>query len=401
MLPCCQTRGCWKRRVQKIGDGRRDYDKSLCKQPHREDGRDRVPKCMDMIQTDHVTEALMSYYEDGTLKPISETTGKYQQPPTAATPLPTQTPRKPVERGEVYGRPPIRPIGEPAIIRPTERIATGQADPPGAKPPAIPATPQDRPVGADLSVPRAFDSPAIGGKVTICMLMFGEDHSLHRRLFTSVCRTVPNTRVELRVACNQVSLDTTNMLNTFPLRKVYQDNGRRRKAGAMRDIFYDEDDPIDTNWIVWLDDTAFAKDPGWLSCLVETIANQKAESKVGLVGLKVRYAMQNHRGQDPRDWFARAPWFTGKNFRNKLGRDAPNGDQIHLVHSNFFAISRKLTQAAVIPDKRIEQSGSAICLGEQAHQLGFRTKQFNEGYRYVQVTHTQAKRGLHEKYPWE
>jgi len=207
--------------------------------------------------------------------------------------------------------------------------------------------------------------------------------------------------VELRIACNQVPLDTTNMLNTFPTRKIYKDSGQRRKAQAMRDIFYDQDDPIDTRWVVWLDDIAFAKDPTWLNCLVEAISNQKPGDDVGLVGLKVRYELAGRRGRDPRDWFGRAAWFAGKDFRNKLGRNAPNGDQIHLVHGNFFAISRRLLQATTIPDERISQSGTAICIGEQAHQLGFRTKQFNTDYQYVQVTHTKVKRGLHEKYPWE
>lgn len=72
LLPCCKTRGCWKRRVQKLNDGRTEYDKSICKMPFREEGRPAVPKCMDLIKTDHVVEAVMSYYEDGILPPPQE-----------------------------------------------------------------------------------------------------------------------------------------------------------------------------------------------------------------------------------------------------------------------------------------------------------------------------------------
>lgn len=326
------------------------------------------------------------------MKAIGKPTGKYR--------LPSQQPEdkrggEKLERDALYGPPPGKYTPEPTLIRQTERIKTGQASA-RVQPPEPP-----RPEPTQAQPAAAYDSAAVGGKLTICMLMFGEDHKLHRRLFNSVCRTVPAARAELRVACNQVSLDTLNMLGTYPLRKIYKDHKRRRKGGAMRDIFYDREDPIDTQWVVWFDDIAFAKDPAWLNALTEAIAAQKPNANVGLIGTKVRYELKNHRGKDPRDWFGRATWFTGKNFRNKLGKDAPNGDQIHLVHGNFFAISRRLIQATTLPDERISQSGTSICIGEQAHQLGFHTKQFNTDYRYVQVTHAQTKRGLSEKYPWE
>jgi hypothetical protein len=70
LLPCCQNSGCWLRRVEKIKDGREDYNKSLCKRPIQLPGRRAVPECMDMIQTSHVVEAVMSYYEDGTMPPL-------------------------------------------------------------------------------------------------------------------------------------------------------------------------------------------------------------------------------------------------------------------------------------------------------------------------------------------
>jgi hypothetical protein len=73
-LPCCKTNGCWKRRTVKLNDGMKEpggkrlMDESLCKNPTVVDGQD-LPKCHEMIQTDHIVEAAMSYYEDGTLTP--------------------------------------------------------------------------------------------------------------------------------------------------------------------------------------------------------------------------------------------------------------------------------------------------------------------------------------------
>ena len=96
--------------------------------------------------------------------------------------------RAPVTREDTYGPPASPSIAEPEIIRPTERISTGQASPPAGNNTATatkdPATPTE-----------SFESPNVGGKITICMGMFGEDHKLHRRLFTSVCGTVHSARI--------------------------------------------------------------------------------------------------------------------------------------------------------------------------------------------------------------
>jgi len=69
LLSCCTDRGCWLRRTEKLHDGHADYDKSLCLKPVRaSDGV--TPACMDLISPAHVCEAVMSYYEDGTLPPL-------------------------------------------------------------------------------------------------------------------------------------------------------------------------------------------------------------------------------------------------------------------------------------------------------------------------------------------
>ena len=66
LLDCCAAKGCWRNKVVKISK-----DNSLChKLARREPGAQPLPECMNMITTDHVVEAVMSYYEDGTLPPI-------------------------------------------------------------------------------------------------------------------------------------------------------------------------------------------------------------------------------------------------------------------------------------------------------------------------------------------
>lgn len=66
LLDCCEKHGCWKRKVIKTGE-----EDQVCKRPvFRELGSQIIPECLDMITVDHVVEAVMSYYEDGTLPPI-------------------------------------------------------------------------------------------------------------------------------------------------------------------------------------------------------------------------------------------------------------------------------------------------------------------------------------------
>lgn len=66
MLECCARSGCHKNKVVKI-----NADKRLCTMlaPGRT-GLSALPMCMYMITVDHVVNAVLSYYEDGTLPPI-------------------------------------------------------------------------------------------------------------------------------------------------------------------------------------------------------------------------------------------------------------------------------------------------------------------------------------------
>lgn len=67
LLDCCQKGGCWLQRVERLNDGYRRAESSLCKRPLTTPDGIAVAECMSMISSDLVAEAVMSYYEDGTL----------------------------------------------------------------------------------------------------------------------------------------------------------------------------------------------------------------------------------------------------------------------------------------------------------------------------------------------
>ncbi|TXH12277.1 MAG: hypothetical protein E6R03_13230 [Hyphomicrobiaceae bacterium] len=95
LLQCCQNHGCWKNKVVAINS-----DKSLCYHPVQRPEQ-TVPLCLDMISETHVLEAVMKYYTDQTLPPISQSP---QSQPTAVTQAPAAAPTPPPAAPEVVPR---------------------------------------------------------------------------------------------------------------------------------------------------------------------------------------------------------------------------------------------------------------------------------------------------------
>ncbi len=60
MLFCCKKSGCWKSRVEKLGDGSL-HDNSICRCPVISKSGQKIPKCMDMIEVDEVIQAIKMY----------------------------------------------------------------------------------------------------------------------------------------------------------------------------------------------------------------------------------------------------------------------------------------------------------------------------------------------------
>lgn len=59
-LPCCQNGGCWKSRVEPLGDGDAK-DRSLCERPVALPGGRKLPRCLDMIAAEDVIRAVEQY----------------------------------------------------------------------------------------------------------------------------------------------------------------------------------------------------------------------------------------------------------------------------------------------------------------------------------------------------
>jgi ADP-heptose:LPS heptosyltransferase len=70
-LPCCDNGGCWKSRVEPLGDGD-EKDASLCLRPVTLASGRKLPECLDMITADDVIRAVETYLKfESEPKPIN------------------------------------------------------------------------------------------------------------------------------------------------------------------------------------------------------------------------------------------------------------------------------------------------------------------------------------------
>lgn len=79
MLPCCFSAPCWLNKSEKTSK-----DKSVCKDSSVTASGQHLPKCQDMITTEKVIEACLSYYLDGTLEPTPEMRSLFFSPQAPA-----------------------------------------------------------------------------------------------------------------------------------------------------------------------------------------------------------------------------------------------------------------------------------------------------------------------------
>jgi hypothetical protein len=323
--------------------------------------------------------------------PIAKDAQEPAQEPVAA-PVATKEVEMPAETedGDFFGPP------EPEFARVTE-TQTAKAKKKQEK--AAKQVEQVRPlVHPNRNSLQILDKPAVGGKVTICVLCFGDHHQLHRRCLTSIVETVPPSRMDLRVATNQVCLDTKNYLNTLPITHVYENNKVRRKYQAMREMFHDPERPITSKWVLWFDDDSYARKPDWLVKL-GTAISEIQDPDIAMLGVKMMHPLKSPKGKDPRKWFHNAIWWRGVPFQTKQGREAANGNMIHFIVGGFWALRTDAIKRCQIPGPRLNHNGGDILIGEQLHQQGLKLKLFNKDKEFI---HTSAspRRGFHEVFPW-
>jgi hypothetical protein len=249
-------------------------------------------------------------------------------------------------------------------------------------------------MGAEL------DAKQLGGKITICVLCYGNHYEMHQRCLDSIIRTVPLERLDLRVAANCVGQASLNYIRTLPVTRTYHYRENAYKYPIMRDMLYDPDVPISTNYFAWFDDNCHIQHNNWLNLFARDVIQQPAN--VAMYGIKLYYTFDFER-EDPRPWLEAQSWHKGKHLRTRRGGTAPNGDCSHFCADWFFLMKTDVLKKCLIPPDGAEQKGGDILIGEALYQHGYAIKTFNtaKSLVYQPLYRDMPRRGdkLH-KYPW-
>lgn len=240
-----------------------------------------------------------------------------------------------------------------------------------------------------------YDDPIIGGRVTICVLMYGDYYDLHTRCLNAILSTVPASRRQIRVATNEVCSETLRYLSRMQAEgqvyKIHVNQTNVKKYPAMRRMFYDGQDKITDNWIIWFDDDSIAnRDPEWCPKLLKTI--------IAAYDQNYRFFGAAHvwtlRAQQIA-WIKSRPWYRNRPFQLKNGEEAPNGNNVLFPAGGFWALETECMRQAGIPDAEIGHNGGDYMLAEQLWQLGYRVKNWNGQKQFIH-TSSVKRRGVSE-----
>jgi hypothetical protein len=378
LLDCCLDRGCWRNKILKK---QRDSRNSYCKYPVPDELEQIIPKCLHMISVEHVVEAVMSYYEDGTLPPIGKT-------PEIKLPGPPPPPRITL---------PSAPLD---LFAPMDKLleVTQAVETPDA-PKLLAKFKQDKNLTQLTTAAgprdRILDHKLIGGRYTICVLMYGDYHDLHKACLNSILRTVPPKRRQLRIATNAICQQSKNWLDRLhgdgEIHTLMHNRENIKKYPAMRKLFHDPANPITDRWVIWFDDDSIcSRDDEWWEKLGQVIvtASPKHQKIVGSVRIWNFNPAQLK-------WMSTRPWYRNRPWQLKNGREAPNGNKVLFACGGFWAAEMDALRAAMVPDEQIGHNGGDYMVGAQLWQAGYGVYSWNNQKQFVH-TSSVGRRGLKE-----
>lgn len=386
LLDCTDHHGgCWKNKVVPL-----NKDPLLCKKPVMLPGQP-VAACMHMITPEHVVEAVMSYYQDGSLPPI-KAAEHIQLPPRADIP-------------------PIIPLPQRRFIDPfKETPALKSIDMPAPLPTPLTPTPSPLPrleVPLEKGEPQKqtirpgndtiFDNPHVGGKFTIFVLTYGPDqwHRMHRKCLDTIIATVPAGRLDLRVGSNQLCATSVDYINELVkqgiVTKHYAHRTNDKKYPVMREMFWDDSLPIQTKWLLWFDDDSIAdRNRMWAYLLAQKMITSHPAGAHLLGDIRIWELLPGQAAT-----YKSRPWYKGRPFRDRRGQASPNGNKVLFCAGGFWAMTVEAMRACGVPDDALQHNGGDYTIGEQLWQSGFGMSSWNSQKQFVH-TSSVPRRGLSE-----
>jgi len=236
-----------------------------------------------------------------------------------------------------------------------------------------------------------MDNEVIKPPVTVCILCYGPYVDLHKRCINSVIENTEADKFKLRLGLNEVCAESRTWVNGSLKSSlgdrltVFDSQENIMKYPMMRNMLYDEKNPVDTTWMVWLDDDSYIVENDWLEKLSQAIRNSNGVHC--MFGKKYFWHLRGQQEQ----WVRQAPWYTGKPV--KVDKKHGNRLKVDFVTGGWWAIPVEWMRKMDWPDARIYHNGGDVMMGEAVHQQNGEIK----NYEYGVAISKAKRRGFREQ----
>lgn len=350
-LDCCRTGGCWKAHVT---EGKASTN---CSNVVRRPGSPPLPRCLDRISADDVVRAILEYEEqldsrgDTNMSRVSDLVVNID---TASAPPPAQG-------------------ASPVVDKPRVESKNGAAIAPGEL---------------------RFNH--LKFPITVCVVAFGDHSELAIRCLDSVYKNLHPGLFRLRLGMNEPTDKARDRILAYLQEKnnvdrVYAATPQIYKYPMMRRMFHDAENPITTDWVLWLDDDSHIVDPNFIvslgSKVDETYLRQDEKAPRGnhCFG-KVYYfhfrgkQIAATRKDGKKGWVEEASWYTGRPYLVDTTKRPPM-PKSDFCTGGYWLASMEAIRACDWPDPRLKHRGGDIMFGAAVHQQGFGVVQMYDGVR--------------------
>ncbi len=372
-LDCCKNGGCWMTHVVE------SKPEKNCKKVVRRPSRPPLPKCLDVITPELVVEGIMTYENRASQSVVVEPLTVHIKGADAPPPEQINNP--------VLETPPPLPVKKRKLNvrsykRPTRAGDNGRLSP------------------AELN----FTSLTF--PITVCALTYGKHDKLAIRCLSSIYNNLDPSLFRLRFGFNSPTQSCFDRVMAYledksNVEKIYKADPQIYKYPMMRQMFWDPDKPLQTDWVMWLDDDSHIVDPNWIKLTGHYIDEMRLEqNKVAPRGYhcfgKVYY--WHFRGQqinstipnreaDQIGWVEEADWFTGRDYALDRGK-VPPMPKSDFATGGWWLVTREAIKACNWPDQRIVHRGGDIMFGAALWQ---------QGLGVAQVAGPKPKKGSAQK----
>ncbi len=217
-------------------------------------------------------------------------------------------------------------------------------------------------------------------KFTVCVLLYGDHVQLAARCLNSICRGMPAILPgDLRIAMNAPSSMTERYVDTLVEhgwvlpRNVYKSPENLHKYPMMRWMFYDQQNPIETPYVMWFDDDSYIKDemigstPGFLQSVTAAMEQPSPPGQSlpavcgGIYTIKIVTNQQQ--------WIEDQPWYDNQSVSSKM----------RFVTGGWWTARLPLLKKFNYPFEELDHRGGDVMLGALCEQQGLRIKNYRHG----------------------